>query len=130
MKSRNTHNHMRAGAILCNLYVILGAFGAHGLESKLTITQLATYHTGLRYLIIHGIALILTNYTYQHWGTQKRYSNLFFYLGIVLFSFSLMVHATKGLMGIDLNVFAHLAPIGGLCFIVGWIFYTLKIGKQ
>ncbi|MDB4161359.1 DUF423 domain-containing protein [Bacteroidia bacterium] len=130
MKSRNTHNHMRAGAIFCTIYVILGAFGAHGLESKLSIAQLATYHTGLRYLIIHAIALILTNYTYQQWGTKKKYSNLFFYLGIGLFSFSLMVHATKELIGIELNVFAHLAPIGGLCFIVGWFFYTLKIGKQ
>ena len=121
---------MRAGAIFSNLYVILSAFGAHGLESKLTIAQMATYHTGLRYLIIHAIALIVTNYTYQQWGTQRKYSNLFFYLGIVLFSFCLLVHATKDIIGIELNVFAHLAPIGGLCFIVGWFFYTLKIGKR
>ena len=63
MNSRNPYTHMRAGAILCTVYVILGAFGAHGLESKLTVAQLATYHTGLRYLIVHAIALILTNHT-------------------------------------------------------------------
>ncbi|MDG2455958.1 MAG: DUF423 domain-containing protein [Bacteroidia bacterium] len=130
MNSRNPYTHMRAGAILCTVYVILGAFGAHGLESKLTVAQLATYHTGLRYLIVHAIALILTNHTYNQWKTEKKYSNLFFYLGILLFSFGLIVHATKELTGIGLDVFAHLAPIGGLSFITGWFFYMSKIGKQ
>lgn len=130
MKSGKTYTHIKVGAILCAIYVILGAFGAHGLENKLTVAQLSTYQTGLRYLIVHALGLILTNFTYHYWGTQKRLSNVFFYLGIALFSFSLLIHATKDLIGINVNVFALMAPIGGLCYIVGWIFYTLKIGKQ
>lgn len=130
MKSGNTHIHMRVGAILCAIYVVLGAFGAHGLEHKLTVAQLGTYHTGLRYLIIHGLALILTNFTYETWGTKKCYSNVFFYLGILLFSFSLLIHATKDLLEIDVNVFAMLAPVGGLCYVFGWILYSLNIGSK
>lgn len=130
MKSSNTHLHIKTGAALCALYVVLGAFGAHGLESKLSIDQLGTYHTGLRYLIIHALALILTNFTYQLWGTTKVFSNVFFYLGIFLFSFSLLIHATKDLLGIEVNVFALLAPIGGLCYAVGWLLYMTKVGKQ
>ncbi len=130
MKDQITIKHLKAGAYLCALYVVLGAFGAHGLENKLTDTQLATYHTGLRYLIVHSIALILTNFTYQLWRTKKMYSNYFFYGGIVLFSFSLLVHACKDLLGIHINVFAMLAPLGGLSYVAGWIFYALTIGKK
>ncbi len=130
MKSGNTHTHMKVGAILCALYVVLGAFGAHGLENKLTEAQLGTYHTGLRYLIIHALGIILTNYTYHQWGTHKRTSNVFFYFGIILFSFSLLIHATKDLLGVEVNVFAMLAPIGGLCYMLGWVLYSIKIGKK
>jgi len=130
MQSGNSYLHIKVGAILCAIYVVLGAFGAHGLENKLSADQLQTYQTGLRYLIIHALALILTNFTYNYWQTNRRLSNTFFYLGIVLFSFSLLVHATKDLWGIDINVFAHLAPLGGLCYIVGWVLYTFKVGKK
>jgi uncharacterized membrane protein YgdD (TMEM256/DUF423 family) len=130
MNNQSTHLHLRVGAALCGLYVVLGAFGAHGLEHKLAANQLTTYHTALRYLIIHALALIITNFTYAHWGTVKRYSNLFFYLGMLLFSGSLLVHATRDLWGLDVNLFALTAPIGGLCYIIGWVFYLLKIGKQ
>lgn len=130
MKSGKTYTHIKVGAILCALYVVLGAFGAHGLENKLTVAQLGTYQTGLRYLVVHALALMFTNFTYHHWGTQKRLSNVFFYLGIVLFSFSLLIHATKDLIGMEVNVFAMMAPLGGLCYILGWILYTIKIGKK
>lgn len=130
MKDQITIKHLKVGAYLCALYVVLGAFGAHGLENKLTVSQLATYHTGLRYLIVHSLALILTNFTYQQWQTKKIYSNYFFYGGIVLFSFSLLVHACKDLLGIQVNVFAMLAPLGGLSYVAGWIMYALTIGKK
>ena len=37
--------HMIIGAIICSFYILLGAFGAHGLEGKITPNQLKTFHT-------------------------------------------------------------------------------------
>ncbi|MBR9860886.1 DUF423 domain-containing protein [bacterium] len=113
------------GAILCAIYVALGAFGAHALANKLTDSQLGTYNTGLRYLIIHALGLILVNFIAQQMGKNCVYVNLFFSLGILLFSFSLIIHALKDLIGLDINVFAMMAPIGGLSFILGWVLFSI-----
>lgn len=129
MYSSKNNTHLRVGAVLAAIYVILGAFGAHGLESKLIAKDLATYQTGLRYLILHAIALIITNYTLSGWGLSGKWSSLLFYIGILLFSFSLMIHATRSLLGIEVNVFALIAPIGGLSFVAGWIVYLFKIPR-
>jgi uncharacterized membrane protein YgdD (TMEM256/DUF423 family) len=118
------------GAIICALYVALGAFGSHGLEGKLTAKQLTTYNTGLRYMIIHGLALILTNLSYIILEKYNAWTNRFAAAGLLLFSVSLLIHATKDLLGIDVNVFALLAPIGGFSYIIFWILYALTLSKK
>ncbi|MEJ2538226.1 MAG: DUF423 domain-containing protein, partial [Calditrichia bacterium] len=47
------------GSLNAFLAVALGAFGAHGLQSKLTEQMLATYETGVKYHMIHALGLIL-----------------------------------------------------------------------
>ena len=44
-----------AGAALMALGVLLGAFGAHGLQGTLTPRQLASYQTGVHYQMLHAI---------------------------------------------------------------------------
>ena len=46
------------GAIYAGLAVVLGAFGAHALESQLSADRLATYETAVRYQMYHALALI------------------------------------------------------------------------
>ncbi len=118
------------GAIICGLYVILGAFGAHGLENKLNADQLQTYHTGLRYMIIHGLAMILINLS--NYKLQKNNSavNYLLVAGLVLFSLSLVIHACKSLLGIEINMFALFAPIGGLSFVAAWFLYAYTVLKK
>ncbi|MGI8671895.1 MAG: DUF423 domain-containing protein, partial [Luteitalea sp.] len=45
------------GAAAMALGVALGAFGAHGLRSLLSPDLLAIYETGVRYHLVHGLAL-------------------------------------------------------------------------
>jgi uncharacterized membrane protein YgdD (TMEM256/DUF423 family) len=48
-----------AGALLMLLGVALGAFGAHGLEGRLTPRRLASFQTGVHYQQIHALGLLL-----------------------------------------------------------------------
>lgn len=118
------------GGLFCGLYVILGAFGAHGLESHLSPKDQQTYHTGLRYMVIHGIGLMLINLIYLHLERFNCWVNWLMLSGIVLFSISLLIYATRTLTGLDLNVFARVAPVGGLSFVAGWFLFSLGLLKR
>ena len=50
---------IQIGIIFCMLTVIIGAFGAHSLESTIG-DKMDTFKTGIQYQIFHGIALIIT----------------------------------------------------------------------
>lgn len=130
MSQRSITNNIKAGALICALYVALGAFGAHGLKPKLSPSQLATYETGLRYLIIHGMGIILVNLVFAHFQYFSSWVNRLFYAGILLFSGGLVIHGVKDLLGIEVNVFAMLAPLGGLCFIAGWLIFLFSLKNK
>ncbi len=121
---------MAAGALVCALYVAFGAFGAHGLKGQISTADLETFQTALRYMSFHGIALVLVNFIALRLNKKVLAVNYSFLFGLLFFCLSLMIHATKSLLGFDLNVFAMLAPLGGLCFILGWILLTISILKK
>ena len=47
------------GAVFGALGVGLGAFGAHGLRSRLSPEMLAVFETGVRYHMYHALAILL-----------------------------------------------------------------------
>ena len=47
------------GAALGGLAVLLGAFGAHGLDEYLERDQTANFETAVRYQMYHALALVL-----------------------------------------------------------------------
>ena len=96
--------------------VVLGAFAAHGLKSKLTETLLNTFQTGVQYQMYHSLALILLVILYRQMPQSLLlYSAGFMLAGIILFSGSLYMLALT-----QLKWFGPITPIGGVCFIVGW----------
>lgn len=48
------------GSIIMALAVAIGAFGAHGLESRLSERMMKNYQTGVQYHMIHGLGLMAT----------------------------------------------------------------------
>ena len=50
---------IQLGIIFCALSVIIGAFGAHSLESTIA-DKMDIFKTGVQYQIFHSLALILT----------------------------------------------------------------------
>lgn len=104
------------------LAVILGAFGAHGLEGKISEYQLGTWKTANEYQFYHTFALLFLS-TFSRAKSQSiRVSFIAFTLGIILFSGSLYLMSVRNLLGIEsVSVLGPITPLGGLCFMVGWI---------
>lgn len=109
------------------LCVALGAFGAHGLKPLLTPQMLTTYETGIRYQFYHTLALILIVVLYQFSKSKKlEIASYFFMSGIVLFSGSLYLLAITSINQNTWTWLGPITPLGGVCFIIGWIYLFLS----
>ena len=47
------------GVLFVLFGIVLGAFGAHALENKLSTTELNSLQTGIQYQLYHGLALLV-----------------------------------------------------------------------
>jgi len=114
-------------SVLGALTIILGAFGAHALKETLTIDQLNSFETAVRYQMYHVIALLFVNtYTGVSDGFRKQISWLFF-IGILLFSGSIyLIQLTP----VTAKSIWFVTPLGGLLFIVGWLLMGLNFMKK
>tara|TARA_R110002051_G_scaffold117044_1_gene190669 strand:- start:6858 stop:7244 length:387 start_codon:yes stop_codon:yes gene_type:complete len=110
--------------------VILGAFGAHGLEKLVLPEKVDTFSTGVTYQMYHALFLLfLGNMNFISTSSKKA----IFYLivvGILLFSGSIYVLATNELTSFDFKKLAILTPIGGSLLIFGWILLGIRIFRQ
>jgi uncharacterized membrane protein YgdD (TMEM256/DUF423 family) len=112
-----------SGYILLALAVIIGAFGAHALESVISDRYMETYQTGNFYHFIHALAVIVNSHVLSHYGSKRSLliSNLFI-TGILLFSGSLyLLSLNEYFEAPELTKLGAVTPIGGLMFIGGWL---------
>jgi len=121
-----------SGSAFAALAVILGAFGAHALKARLEPDQLQVFETGVKYQVYHGLALILLGIMFEKFNSQSTvYAGYFFIAGIIFFSGSLYLLAGKSMLGIESWKFlGPVTPIGGLCFITGWILLFISVLKS
>ncbi|TVP87610.1 MAG: DUF423 domain-containing protein [Thioalkalivibrio sp.] len=109
------------GAVLAAVAVGFGAFGAHGLEARLSERALATWQTAVQYQFVHALGLLVMAALWERlqpgWGLAAVVAMA---LGVLLFSGSLYALA----LGAP-RVLGAVAPIGGTLFIIGWV--TLAI---
>jgi len=102
--------------------VILGAFGAHALKDSLNTSQLQSYEVGVRYQLIHAVVMLaVVLLAGQGNAGLLRWSGLLFAVGILLFSGSIYLLATRELIGLtSWKWLGPITPLGGLCLISGW----------
>ena len=116
-----------AGTILGILGIVLGAFGAHGLEKLVDADAVNTFETGVRYQIYHAFFLLILGGTnFVNLKTKK----IVFYLvivGVLFFSGSIYGLATNELSSFDFKTFAMVTPFGGLLLILAWIMMLIGI---
>lgn len=122
-----------AGALFGGLAVILGAFGAHGLQ-KITADEklLQGFQTAVQYQLYHALALLAVAIIYDRFPDKLvKWSGILFILGIILFSGSLYL-----LTGLKINdsgltkIAGPITPAGGLILIAGWLFLLIGVLKK
>jgi len=103
--------------------VIIGAFGAHSLKSRIPPESMEVLKTGVQYLFIHALACVLIGVLARTVNGDRmlKFSGMSFIAGIILFSGSLFILSTKDVTGIDISAIGLVTPLGGLCFMAGWI---------
>jgi uncharacterized membrane protein YgdD (TMEM256/DUF423 family) len=116
-------------AFIGMLAIILGAFGAHALKKILTIEQLNIFETGVKYQMYHALFLLLVCNLQMQEKTLKTIYKLTVF-GIILFSGSIYLLATKTISGIDFKFIGILTPIGGLLLIGAWAILMVNFMKR
>jgi uncharacterized membrane protein YgdD (TMEM256/DUF423 family) len=105
------------GAASGFLAVAIGAFAAHGLKGKLPPDLFEVFEVGARYHMYHALALLGTAWAVTRWpGTATTWAGWLFVAGTVLFSGSLYALAVTGIRPLG-----AITPLGGVCFLAGWV---------
>jgi len=123
---------LQIGGILLFLAVVLGAFGAHGLESKISPEQIDSFETGVRYQFYHAFGMLLIGILlHLNFSNGLRWVAWCFLIGILLFSGSIYLLACRDFLGIaSWTWLGPITPIGGTFFIVGWGLFVWKVRKS
>jgi len=120
-------------AIFGMIAIILGAFGAHALKNLLSVEQLTTFETGVRYQMYHALFLLfIGTTTIINQKLKKTIYNLTL-IGVLFFSGSIYLLATNSLTTIDFKIFGFVTPIGGIFLISAWfllLFDLIKPAKK
>jgi uncharacterized membrane protein YgdD (TMEM256/DUF423 family) len=108
------------------LAVALGAFGAHGLKSRLAdlpdvARRLGWWDTASHYHLLHAVALGVLALALERvsaaWAGRAGIAML---VGIVLFSGSLYAMTLSGVTALG-----AVTPLGGVGFLVGWVSFGI-----
>jgi uncharacterized membrane protein YgdD (TMEM256/DUF423 family) len=99
----------------------LGAFGAHLLKKYLSVEQLVTFETGVRYQMYHAFFLFFLSTRKEF--TPKALKTIYnlTVAGVVLFSGSIYLLATKNLTLFDSKIIVFATPLGGFLLILAWL---------
>jgi uncharacterized membrane protein YgdD (TMEM256/DUF423 family) len=120
------------GALSGAIAVSLGAFGAHGLKQIVSATDVAVFQTGVQYQMYHTLALMLLAIVYERlpskWITT---SACLFAFGVLFFSGSLYLITALKATGATVPVLVGaITPLGGLCFISGWLCFFIGVIRK
>ncbi|MCX6172405.1 MAG: DUF423 domain-containing protein [Flavobacterium sp.] len=112
---------IRVAAFMGMTAIILGAFGAHALKKHLTIEELGTFETGVKYQMYHALFLLFLGLnSFLEEKAKKTILSLVIF-GVIFFSGSIYLLATKTISGINFKPIGVITPIGGTLLIVAWI---------
>lgn len=113
------------GVINGFLAVALGAFGAHGLEGKISEHAITIWEKAVTYQMFHTIAILVTAILVTKIQQPSiHWVGWLFLIGIVLFSGSLYTYAVTGT-----KFLAMITPFGGVVFLIAWIVLGYSVIK-
>jgi uncharacterized membrane protein YgdD (TMEM256/DUF423 family) len=105
---------LAVAALLGAAGVAFGAGGAHALRSTIVPEYLATFETGVRYHLLHSVALLALALGGE--GRPIALPAALFTTGVVLFSGSLYALALGAPTRLGI-----VTPFGGVALLLGWL---------
>lgn len=117
------HTFIKFSGILGFSGVLLGAFGAHGLNAFLQrVDRVETWETATFYLLVHSIALLVIGFLNHRRASDFlfRLTGWFWLSGSVLFSGTLYLLCLSGISWLG-----AVTPLGGILFLAGWAILCL-----
>ncbi|HSN49069.1 MAG TPA: DUF423 domain-containing protein [Flavobacterium sp.] len=118
------------GAFFGMIAIILGAFGAHALKKVLSIEELSTFETGVKYQMYHALFLVLIGTLNELSLKAKKIIYNLTVVGVIFFSGSIYLLATNSLTSFDFKVFGFITPVGGLLLILAWSVLLMNFIKK
>ena len=118
------------GSLLGMIAIVLGAFGAHSLKQVLTLEQLNTFETGVKYQMYHALFLLFLGMNNSVSNSIKKTIFLLVGFGVLLFSGSIYLLATMSITTINFKPIGIVTPIGGLLLILGWGIFAAQFLKN
>lgn len=118
------------GAVLGMIAIILGAFGAHALKKVLSMEELSTFETGVRYQMYHAFFLLFIGMINDLSQKAKKIIYNLVLFGVLLFSGSIYLLATNSLTSFDFKIIGFITPIGGLLLIMAWVVLLFHFIKK
>lgn len=109
--------------------IILGAFGAHALKKQLSIEQLGSFETGVKYQMYHALFLLFLGMnTFLNEKVKKAVFQLVIF-GVFFFSGSIYLLTTKAITGVDFKFIGIVTPIGGVLLMMAWSFLFWNVWR-
>jgi len=113
------------GAFYAAAAVAAGAFGAHGLENRLSDDALGQWETAARYLMYGGLALLIIGGLGERWKTSIAGPATSLAVGTAVFSstvFSLALGGPRWLGAVT--------PLGGAAMIAGFLWLGITAARR
>jgi len=122
---------IRFSSISLAIAVILGALAAHTLKDKLSPEMLDSFQTGVRYQLVHSLALLVLAALEKVWYPRMfRIGTTLMIMGMIFFSGSIYLLSTQSLSGISLSGIGIVTPLGGLCIVGSWFVMGFGINTK
>ena len=104
--------------------VALGAFGAHGLKTRVAPEMLTVWQTAVQYHLVHALGLLLIGILAHLLPDSAlvRQAGWALLAGVILFSGSLYLMVLTGV-----RMLGAITPLGGLAFLGGRALLALAV---
>jgi uncharacterized membrane protein YgdD (TMEM256/DUF423 family) len=110
--------------------VILGALGAHALKKVITIDQLISFETGVKYQMYHALFLLFLGLNSTLSNKLKKSIYLLLVIGILMFSGSIYLLSTMDVTNVNFKPLGIITPIGGVLLISAWALLLIEAVKK
>ena len=122
--------YFKIGVIYAFTSIIIGAFGTHLLKDLVSLTELYSFKTGLKYQFFHALGIITLSLNSDKFTDRLKIALALMCIGVLLFSFSIYFLAINNLLDISMRFLGPITPVGGIILIISWIILLFNVKKN